>query len=162
MRIDYIEPFLDAASSVLRDMLYIDDIQMGTPGLHVRDKTIKGVSVIVGLAGSVEGSIVIDMDLDTALFVTSKLNFTEFVNFNDDETRDMVTATLTELGNVIAGHFVTTLHYKGFVFDITPPAFIYGENMNILNNCGAEALIVPFTLPGNKIIEVNIAIRERV
>lgn len=30
MRIDYIEPFLDAASSVLRDMLLVEDIQMGS------------------------------------------------------------------------------------------------------------------------------------
>lgn len=161
MRIDYIEPFLDAASSVLRDMLLVEDIHMGSPGLKSINQKIKGVSVIVGLAGSVEGSIIIDMDIDTALFVASKLNFEEYVDFDDEETKEMVAATLTEVGNIIAGNFVTTLHAKGFVFDITPPAFIYGENMKISNK-GSEALIVPFTLPDGKIIEVNIAIRERV
>ncbi|BCR21266.1 chemotaxis protein CheX [Borrelia miyamotoi] len=161
MRIDYIEPFLDAASSVLRDMLLVEDIQMGSPGLKSINQKIKGVSVIVGLAGSVEGSIVIDMDIATALFIASKLNFEEYNDFDDEETKEMVAATLTEVGNIIAGNFVTTLHAKGFIFDITPPAFIYGENMKISNK-GSEALIVPFTLPDGKIIEVNIAIRERV
>ncbi len=31
-----------------------------------------------------------------------------------------------------------------------------------ISNKGSEALIVPFSLPDGKIIEVNIAIRERV
>lgn len=68
MRIDYIEPFLDAASSVLRDMLLVENIKMGKPGLKSINQKIKGVSVIVGLAGSVEGSIIIDMDIETASF----------------------------------------------------------------------------------------------
>ena len=68
-------------------------------------------------------------------------------------------ATITELANMITGQAVTKLHNLGFRFDLTPPAIITGQNMEI-HSSNVEALIVPMELPMGK-VEVNVAVRER-
>jgi chemotaxis protein CheX len=72
---------------------------------------------------------------------------------------DMGRATITELANMITGQAVTKLHNLGFKFDLTPPALVTGDNMEI-SNTNVEALIVPMEIPQGK-IEINVAIRER-
>jgi chemotaxis protein CheX len=72
---------------------------------------------------------------------------------------DLAKATISELANMITGQAVTKLHELGFKFDLTPPAIITGDNMEV-SNSGVEALIVPVELQAGK-IEINVAVRER-
>ena len=114
-----------------------------------------GVAAIVGLAGDVEGRVIFDMTLDTALKIASAMNNEELTEFDE-----LARATITELANLITAQAVTKLHDLGFKFDLTPPALFTGENMKISNN-DIEALIVPMTAPQGK-VEINVAIRDRV
>jgi chemotaxis protein CheX len=75
------------------------------------------------------------------------------------ELNDMGRATITELANMVTGQAVTKLENLGFKFDLTPPALVTGDNMEISNQ-NVEALIVPIQVPQGK-IEINVAIRER-
>jgi chemotaxis protein CheX len=60
---------------------------------------------------------------------------------------------------MITAQAVTKLHELGFRFDLTPPALITGENMEVSDQ-EVEALIVPMECEhGN--LEINVAIRER-
>ena len=72
---------------------------------------------------------------------------------------DLAKATITELANMITGQAVTKLHELGFEFDLTPPAIITGENMQVTDS-EVEALIVPVEMPQGK-LEINVAVRER-
>ena len=63
------------------------------------------------------------------------------------------------VANMITGQAVTKLHDLGFKFDLTPPALVTGDNMEI-SDSNVEALIVPMQTPQGK-IEINVAIRER-
>jgi chemotaxis protein CheX len=72
---------------------------------------------------------------------------------------DLARATISELANMITGQAVTKLHELGFKFDLTPPAIITGNNMEV-SNAGVEALIVPVEMSIGK-IEINVAVRER-
>jgi chemotaxis protein CheX len=60
---------------------------------------------------------------------------------------------------MITGQAVTKLHNLGFKFDLTPPAIITGQNMEV-SDPDFEALIVPMEVPMGK-LEINVAIRER-
>jgi chemotaxis protein CheX len=153
MRIEYINPFVEAAFNVLKEVLGAE-VKRGELYLKSTSQPILGVATIVGLAGDVEGRVLFDMKSETALSIASAMNMEEF-----NEINDMVKATINELANMITAQAVTKLHELGFQFDLTPPSIITGENMEVTDN-GVEALIVPVELPQGK-IEINVAVRER-
>ena len=158
MRVEYINPFVEAAFNVLKEVLNTD-VKRGDLYLKSSTMQIQGVAALVGLAGDVEGRVLFDMTKDTALSVASGMNGEEMKVLDD-----MVKATITELANMITAQAVTKLHDLGFKFDLTPPALFTGDNMEIANNMEVEALIVPMEIgPGGKSgkIEINVVIRER-
>jgi chemotaxis protein CheX len=72
---------------------------------------------------------------------------------------EMVKSTISELANMIVGSAVTRLQETGFNFDLTPPAIIVGDNMEITSQ-RMEALVVPMVTPQG-VVEINVAVRER-
>ena len=154
MRVEYINPFSEAANNILSQVLS-EDVKRGDLYLKSTCMPVMGVAAIVGLAGDVEGRVIFDMTLDTALKIASAMNNEELTEFDE-----LARATITELANLITAQAVTKLHDLGFKFDLTPPALFTGENMKISNN-DIEALIVPMTAPQGK-VEINVAIRDRV
>jgi chemotaxis protein CheX len=157
MRVEYINPFVEAAFNVLKEVLD-RDIKRGDLYLKNASMKIMGVAALVGLAGDVEGRVLFDMTRDTALKVAGIMNGGEVFTTLDD----MAKATITELANMITAQAVTKLHELGFRFDLTPPALFSGENMEISNTMQVEALIVPMDLGPLGKIEVNVVVRERV
>ncbi|GHV79465.1 chemotaxis protein CheX [Spirochaetia bacterium] len=155
MRVEYINPFVEAAFDVLKEVLNTD-VKRGDLYLKQSTMSIMGVAALVGLAGDVEGRVVFDMTKQTALGVVSAMNGGEKFTAMDE----MAKATIQELANMITGQAVTKLHALGFKFDLTPPALFTGENMEI-SNSNVEALIVPMELGPIGKIEINVAIRER-
>jgi chemotaxis protein CheX len=165
MRVEYINPFVEAAFNVLKEVLNMMggepvEVKRGDLYLKPSNMSIMGVAALVGLAGDVEGRVLFDMTKDTALFVAGTMNGEEFPAIDE-----MVKATITELANMITAQAVTKLHDLGFKFDLTPPALFTGDNMEISNNLDVEALIVPMEIIGSDgshgKIEINVVIRER-
>ena len=155
MRVEYINPFVEAAFNVLKEVLNTD-VKRGDLYLKSTTMSIMGVAALVGLAGDVEGRVLFDMTKDTALNIVSAMNGEKFTQLDE-----MAKATIQELANMITAQAVTKLHDLGFKFDLTPPALFSGENMEISNH-EVEALIVPMDLANNGKIEINVAIREKV
>jgi chemotaxis protein CheX len=157
MRVEYINPFVEAAYSVLKEVLS-SDVKRGEIYLKPTSMSIMGVAALVGLAGDVEGRVLFDMKKESALYIAGKMNGEVFTTFDE-----LGKATIQELANMITAQAVTKLHDLGFKFDLTPPALFTGDNMEVSTNLGeVEALIVPMELGGGNKIEVNVAIRERV
>ena len=158
MRVEYINPFVEAATNVLKEVLQAE-VSRGELYLKSTAAPVLGVAAIIGLAGDVEGRVLLDMNRDTAISVANAM--LRDMEMDPIETlTDMGRATITELANMITGQAVTKLHNLGFKFDLTPPALVTGDNMEI-SNTNVEALIVPMEIPQGK-IEINVAIRERV
>jgi chemotaxis protein CheX len=155
MRVEYINPFVEAAFNVLKEVLN-SEVKRGDLYLKSTSQTIMGVAALVGLAGDVEGRVLFDMTKETALAVSGAMNGETFTVMDE-----MAKATIQELANMITAQAVTKLHDLGFKFDLTPPALFTGDNMEVSNNLKVEALIVPMELGVNGKIEVNVAIRER-
>jgi chemotaxis protein CheX len=156
MRVEYINPFVEAAYNVLKEVTQVE-VKRGDLYLKNASMHIMGVAALVGLAGDVEGRVLFDMTKDTALKVVSIMNGGETFTSLDE----MAKATITELANMITGQAITKLHDLGFKFDLTPPALFSGDNMEISNTLKVEALIVPMELASIGTIEVNVVVRER-
>ncbi|MDR1107788.1 MAG: chemotaxis protein CheX [Spirochaetaceae bacterium] len=155
MRVEYINPFSEAAFNVLKEVLNAD-VKRGDLYLKSTSMSIMGVAALVGLAGDVEGRVLFDMTKETALAVSGAMNGETFTVLDE-----MAKATIQELANMITAQAVTKLHDLGFKFDLTPPALFTGDNMEVSNTLKVEALIVPMELGSIGKIEVNVAIRER-
>jgi chemotaxis protein CheX len=155
MRVEYINPFVEAAFNVLKEVLN-SDVKRGDLYLKNASMSIMGVAALVGLAGDVEGRVLFDMTKETALAVSGAMNGEQFTTLDE-----LAKATIQELANMITAQAVTKLHDLGFKFDLTPPALFTGDNMEVSNNLKVEALIVPMELGAIGKIEVNVAIRER-
>ncbi len=153
MRVEYINPFVEAAFNVLKEVLS-EDIDRGELYLKSTSQPVLGVAAIVGLAGDVEGRVLFDMSKQTAIAIASAMNGEELSSLDE-----LGKATITELANMITAQAVTKLHDLGFEFDLTPPAIITGDNMEVTDT-EVEALIVPVALSQGK-IEINVAVRER-
>ncbi len=154
MRVEYINPFVEAANNILSEVL-AGEVNRGDLYLKSTSMPVMGVAALVGLAGDVEGRVLFDMSMDTALRIASRMNNEELTEFDE-----LVKATITEVANMITGQAVTKLHDLGFKFDLTPPSLFTGEKMEVSDH-EVEALIVPMLTEQGK-IEVNVAIRERV
>ncbi len=152
MRVEYINPFVESAMQILSATVS-KDVSRGQISLRSSMTPMLGVVIIVGLAGQVSGRLIIDMSRDTALKIASAMN-----NEKLNEFDELVTATLTELANMITGKAVTRLYELGFQFDLTPPALFTGENIHISDN-KIEALVVPVEIPQGK-IEINVGLKE--
>lgn len=156
MRVEYINPFSEAAYSILIEVLQAekDAVKRGNLYLKSTCMPVMGVAAIVGLAGDVEGRVIFDMTMTTALNIASAMNGEEVKEFDE-----LARATIAELANLITARAITKLHDLGFKFDLTPPALFTGEKMEISDH-QVEALIVPMITEFGK-LEVNVAIREK-
>ena len=157
MRVEYINPFVESAFSVLKEVMD-SEVKRGEIYLKPTSMSIMGVAALVGLAGDVEGRVLFDMTKDTALYIAGAMNQEEFTVLDE-----LAKATVQELANMITAQAVTKLHDIGFKFDLTPPALFTGDNMEVSSNMGeVEALIVPMEMGDKGRIEVNVAIREKI
>ena len=152
MRVEYINPFVETAYSILQEVLG-GEVKRGDLYLKSTSMPVMGVAALVGLAGDVEGRVLFDMSMETAMKIASRMNMEELTKFDE-----LAKATITELANLITAQAVTKLHDLGFRFDLTPPALFTGERMEISDH-EVEALIVPMITEQGK-VEVNVAIRE--
>jgi chemotaxis protein CheX len=153
MRVEYINPFVEAAFNILKELMG-ENITRGEIFLKASSQPVLGVTAIVGLTGDVEGRVLFDMSAETAIAIASIMNGEELKDLNE-----LAKATITELANMITAQAVTKLSELGFKFDLTPPTIITGNRMEI-TDFEVEALIVPMELEYGK-IEINVALRER-
>ena len=154
MRVEYINPFVETAYNILQEVLG-GEVRRGDLYLKSTSMPVMGVAALVGLAGDVEGRVLFDMTMETAMNIASKMNGEKLTEFDA-----LAKATVTELANLITAQAVTKLHDLGFRFDLTPPALFTGDKMEISDH-EVEALIVPMITDQGK-VEVNLAIREHI
>ena len=153
MRVEYINPFVESSVSVMKEILGID-VKREQISLKSKAVPILDIAVIVGLVGQVEGRVLFDMKMETALKIISKMNDEQITEFDE-----LAKATITELGNMITGRAVTKLSEMGYRFDVTPPAIFSGKEMEI-SDVDIEALIVPIETELGR-VEINVALREK-
>ena len=101
MRVEYINPFVESAFNVLKEVVG-GELTRGDLYLKSTSHPVLGITVIVGLAGDVEGRVLIDMSRETALAIASVMNGEELSDFND-----LAKATISELANMITAQAVT-------------------------------------------------------
>ena len=152
MRMDLIQPFINAADAVLAQGLQCST-SVGSLSMEQEAYRRKGVAALIWVTGDIEGRIVIDLDPDTAVRVASR-----FAGAELPESDDWVRETVCELANQVIGNAVTSLNDQGFHFRVHPPVLHTSEH-GPKSSEDTEALVICFeTDIGN--VFLNIALRH--
>jgi CheY-specific phosphatase CheX len=148
MKMELIQPFINAADAVLAESLQgttrMEDVSMESD-VYRR----KGIAALVAIQGDIEGRVIFDLENPTAQKVAS------LMAGDDQPEAEMVDETICELANQVIGNAVTTLNDQGFHFKVMPPQ-IHRSDEGLASNPDTEALVMCFeTSPGK--IYLNIA-----
>lgn len=124
MDIRYINPFLEAATTVLEQLTNVS-FTKGT--LELRDTTASqfNVAVTIGVTGEIQGQVVYSFSFKTAIQIASKMMGGAQVS----EFSGMAESAISELGNIITGSAFTRLCFKNVKCLVTPPSMIIGDNI---------------------------------
>ena len=151
MRLELIQPFINAADAVLAQNLAchtrVSDVTMEPEVYRTR-----GLAAIVTMRGDIEGQIVFDLDRGIALRVASAMAGTEL-----SDTDGFVKETICELANQVIGNAITSLNDQGFRFRIQPPE-IHTAEQGLGSSEDIEALVMCFDTPNGSVF-MNIALR---
>src|SRR6266852_1586858 len=125
MKVEFVNPFLEAASEVLEAELGGEALR-GTLRLHKTAVTTDEVTAVVGVTGTLQGLVLYSMSQATALRIVSRVMGQEFEEFDA-----IAQSGIGELGNVITGRAGVLLSEAGYPSNITPPALVLGEGTMI-------------------------------
>lgn len=152
MNIEHINPFLIAAKSVLQSMCGVE-LAAGAPYVKSGQFNQDSVVICLGVTGNIKGQVLLACRNEVACDIASKMCMMPITALDE-----LSLSALCELGNMIFGNAATVLSTKNIIIDITPPTVIQG-NFSI-GNTFAQNICIPFTYDGNKVIEVDVSLKE--
>ena len=149
MRMELIQPFINAADAVFAESLQaptkIVDLEMDQEAYRR-----KGVAALIAIKGDIEGRVILDLSPEVALKVASQLAGREVA-----ASEQVVRETVCEMANMVIGNSVTLLNDQGFHFKVFPPE-IHMDETGLAGTADTEALVICIETPcGN--IYLNIA-----
>ncbi|HUQ49406.1 MAG TPA: chemotaxis protein CheX [Terriglobales bacterium] len=151
MKMELIQPFINAADAVLSETLkcntHIGDVNMDEE-VYRR----KGMATLINIHGDIEGRVILDIDRPMATAIASALIGSE-VGPDDPAVGEAI----FELANLVIGNAVTTLNDQGFRFKIAPPEPHTSET-GMGGSEDTEALVMAFDVP-NGTVFMNVAMR---
>ena len=151
MKVEFVNPFIDAASEVLESELG-GAVRRGALRLHKSAVTTDEVTAIVGVTGTVNGLVLYSMDRATALAIVSRTMRREFREFDA-----LAQSGIGELGNVITGRAGVLLSKAGYASNISPPSVVVGRGTLVIT-LDLNRLVLPLqTELGG--LEVQIVLR---
>lgn len=154
MRVEYINPFVDATINVMSTMTGHTPIR-GKLGLTTNESPSFDISAVIGIAGDVHGSVVISFPESCALKVVSS-----FIGENKTVVDDEVMDAVGEFVNMIAGGAKKTLTGNGMRFKIAIPNVIVGKDHKISRPKSIPCILVPFKIEDIGTFTVEVSIKE--
>ena len=152
MNVNFLNPFVNAAFEVIQAEAGITS-QRGDLTLERVPYRTEDITVIIGLVGSVEGTVFYSMDQKTAMFLVSKMLGEEITVIDR-----LAQSGISELANVITGRASVLLSESGFEATISPPALIIGKDA-IISTLDFPRLIVPLMMETGQ-LRIHLALRE--
>jgi len=151
MRMELIQPFINAADAVLCQTLQ-SPTKIVELSMDEETYRRKGVAATIHITGDIEGRVIFDIDTPTAVKIASAFAGAP-VEASDEVVRD----TVCELANQVIGNAITILNDQGRHFRVSPPVVHTGED-GIAGSEDTEALVMCFETPSGRVY-VNIAVR---
>ena len=154
MNVEYINPFIEASQSVLKQIAKID-ARLGEVYIKTSPYTGDNILIFVGLTGKIRGQAIFAMSKKVALIIASNMMGGAELTELDEISK----SALSELTNMILGNTATILYNRGIGIEITPPSFLMGDNMQI-SPTKMKTVCIPLNFVDDKQIEIHISVIE--
>jgi len=151
MRMELIQPFINAADAVLAQGLKAPT-SIGHLSMEEEAYRRKGVAALVWVTGDIEGRIIFDLDPKTATHVANGFAGTEL-----PESEEIVREAVCELANQVIGNAISALNDQGFHFRVHPPV-LHNSEHGAKSSEDTEALVICFETSSGSVF-MNIALR---
>lgn len=151
MKMELIQPFINAADAVLAETLQCTT-RIGDVNMDEEPYRRKGMAALISIQGDIEGRVILDTDNATAATIAAAL-----MGSPVEESTAVVQETIFELSNLVIGNAVTTLNDQGFRFKINPPE-LHTSDEGMSGSEDTEALVMCFDTPKGSVF-MNIAMR---
>lgn len=151
VNVEHINPFLMASTKILKEMCFID-ATIGKPYIKNPAFFEDTLIILIGFTGEMRGQAMVAFENSVSCDIASKMMMMPVA-----EMDELAKSAICELGNMIMGNTATIFSTKGIAIDITPPTVANGS-MSFTTNY-ASNICIPLTYEGNKLIEINIAIK---
>lgn len=138
MNAKFITAFLEATETVLQTMAFIKP-QAGKPYLKNDNVAHGDVSAIIGMTGSVRGSLAISFSGSCILKVVSNMLGEELTDISGD-----IKDAVGEITNMVSGVARQKLQSEGYNITAAIPTVVSGANHTILHVLGGPSIIIPF------------------
>ena len=150
MDVSIVNRILNSFSDI---MLQLGFINIKTGEVSVRDKMIKskGVMIIIGIIGDMQGNLIYSMSEENAKKIASVM----MMGLKIDEFDKMAQSAISEFINMLSANAITDISARGIVSDISTPTLIYGD---FTANANKEKIIsVNMELDGS-VIKIDISL----
>ncbi|HYL11782.1 MAG TPA: chemotaxis protein CheX [Terriglobales bacterium] len=151
MRMELIQPFINAADAVLADSLQCPT-SIGNLSMEEEAYRRHGIAAVISLSGDIEGRIIFDVDPQTAMRVASRMAGEELPS-----SEDLMCETVCELANQVIGNAITSLNDQGFHFRVHPPEVHTSEHGDKSSE-DTEALVMCIETCSGRVF-MNVALR---
>ena len=147
MDVENVKPFVSAFETVMPQLGFTTVVAKEvTQSTHLE---LDGVIIIVGLVGSVKGSVVYCMDLESAKRIVSVM----MMGMPVTQIDEMAQSALSELTNMLTANAATVYTQHGEVVDISTPTLFQGDHVGI-KMVTDEIIHIPIEVDG-----ISIAVR---
>lgn len=135
MRMDLIQPFINAADAVFAESLQ-GPTKIGDLLMEEEAYRRKGIAALIVIKGDIEGRIILDLAPEVAFKVAGILTGEEVA-----ESEQVARETVCELANMVIGNSVTLLNDQGYHFKVFPPE-IHTSDQGLASSRDTEAMVL--------------------
>lgn len=149
MDVKFINPFLEGTIEVLKTMAFVDP-KPGTPYLKKSNLAKGDVSGIIGITGTIKGSLALSFSAGSILRIVSNMLGEEMQSVNG-EIRDAV----GELTNMVSGAARKKIESMGYSLTASIPTVVSGKEHTIMHVLGGPSVVIPFDMDeGSFVVDV--------
>ena len=154
MRVQIVNRYVQAALDVMSKETGVE-VKRGGLLLEGNPYTTEDVTAVIGISGSLTGSIYLSMAEPTALKIISAI-----IGQETTELDELGQSGIAEMANVIAGSAGIELDAEGIETQINPPLVLVGRGAR-LSTVEIQRLVVPLTTIHGE-VKLHVALREAV
>ncbi|HHW49312.1 MAG TPA: chemotaxis protein CheX [Clostridiaceae bacterium] len=154
MNVEYINPFIEASQTVLKQIAGLN-VKLGKVYLKNSPYKSDSIVIIVGLTGKMRGQAIFSMSKSVAMDIASNMMGGIPVTELDEMSRSAV----SEMANMILGNAATILFNRGISIEITPPSLLMGENMQVSSD-RLKIICIPLILDNGNVVEIDISVEN--
>lgn len=151
MDIEYINPFIEASQTVLKQITALD-ARLGKVYLKTSPYKSEDIIIMIGLTGKIRGQAIFSMSREFSMKIASCM----MMGMQVTEFDEISKSAISELANMIMGNAATLLYNRGTNVEITPPSLLMGENLQITPS-KMQTICVPLLIGESDKIELDIS-----